>query len=87
MDGAPEQAWLRDTGIAMRMWASCVRSIHNFYFAQEIRNRHTEILSGPAKIHSLINDPGEPDNLRWSQIQRNEFDNANEFLALLNNKK
>ena len=33
----------------------------------------------------MLSDAGDPDNLRWLQIQRNEFDNANEMLALLNN--
>jgi hypothetical protein len=83
LQGAPEQQWLRDLAVSVRMWVSSVRSINNFYFAQEIRNRHPKELSGPVRIHSMATDAGDPDNLRWLQIQRNEFDNANELLALL----
>lgn len=85
LQGAPEQPWLRDLAISVRMWASTVRSINNFYFAQEIRNRHPKELSGPERIHSMLSNAGDPDNLAWHQIQRNEFDNANELLALLRN--
>ncbi len=67
------------------MWASTVRSINNFYFAQAVRNRHKEELAGPTRIPPLESDAGDPDNLRWHQIQRNEFDNTNELIALLKN--
>ncbi len=83
IQGAPEQQWLRDLAVSVRMWVSSVRSINNFHFAQEIRNRHPKELSGPVQIHSMASDAGDPDNLRWLQIQRNEFDNANELLLLL----
>ncbi len=85
IEGAPAQEWLRDLAVSVRMWVSSVRSINNFYFAQEIRNRHLTELAGPVRIHSMLSDAGDPDNLRWLQIQRNEFDNANELLALLKN--
>jgi hypothetical protein len=85
MDGAPEQPWLRDVAVALRMWASTVRSINNFYFAQHVRNRHKQELSGPTRIPPMESDAGDPDNLRWHQIQRNEFDNTMEMLALLKN--
>ncbi|MBI5083398.1 MAG: hypothetical protein HZB13_02220 [Acidobacteria bacterium] len=85
LQGAPEQAWLRDLALSVRMWASGVRSINNFYFAQEIRNRHLPELAGPVRVHPMASDAGDPDNLRWLQIQRNEFDNANELFALLRN--
>ncbi len=83
LNGAPQQAWLRDVATALRMWVSTVRSTHNFYFAQEIRNRHAKLLSGAPPFYSMVSDPANPDNLRWNQIQRDEFDNATEMLALL----
>jgi hypothetical protein len=67
----------------MRLWAGLNRGIHNFHFAQEIRNRHKVELSGPARIPPMESDAGDPDNLRWHRIQRDEFDNTNEILALL----
>jgi hypothetical protein len=83
LNAAPQQNWLRHVATALRLWASSVRSTHNFYFAQEIRNRHAKLLAGPPPVHSMLYDPADPDNLAWSQIQRDEFDNTNEFLALL----
>jgi len=36
---APSQKWLKLTALSLRMWASGVRSMNNFYFAQLIRDR------------------------------------------------
>jgi len=83
LQGAPEKEWLRDTAVSMRLWAGENRGIHNFHFAQEIRNRHKEELSGPVRIPPLNTESGDPDNLRWHKIQRDEFDNTNEMIALL----
>jgi hypothetical protein len=83
LQAAPEQQWLRDSAISMRLWAAEYRGIHNFHFAQEIRNRHKAELSGPVRIPPMESDAGDPDNLRWHKIQRDEFDNTNEIIALL----
>jgi hypothetical protein len=83
LDSAPEKAWLRETAVALRLWAGANRSIHNFHFAQEIRNRHKAELSGDERIPPMASDAGDPDNLKWHKIQRDEFDNTNELIALL----
>lgn len=83
LDAAPEKEWLRETATALRLWAGANRSIHNFHFAQEIRNRHQAELSGDERVPPMGSDAGDPDNLRWHKIQRDEFDNTNEMLALL----
>ncbi|MFC2075558.1 hypothetical protein ACFLT7_00605 [candidate division KSB1 bacterium] len=84
LEDAPEKEWLRDLGISLKMWASEVRSIHNFYHAQLIRDKFADILDGeprlPAKVASWTGDPG---NLEWNEIQRDELDNTNELIALL----
>lgn len=83
LQGAPEEKWLRETAVSLRLWAGLNRGIHNFHFAQEIRNRHKAELSGPTRIPPMESDAGDPDNLRWHRIQRDEFDNTMEMLALL----
>jgi hypothetical protein len=81
---APEQNWLKQMGIGLRMWSSEVRSIDNFYFAQLIRDRHAKELSGPplrpTKAATLT---GDPDYLLWNEIQRAEYDNTAELLSLV----
>ncbi len=84
--GAPEEKWLRQLGISLRMWASGVRSIHNFYSAQLLRERNSEALGGQSKIPSKqATWDGDRDFIPWTHIQRDEFDNTNELIALLRN--
>jgi len=70
--------------MSLGMWASEVRSMHNFYCAQMLRDRNREALAGQPRIPSkLATWDGERDFIEWTEIQRNEFDNANELIALL----
>ena len=86
LEGAPEEKWLKQVALSLRMWASEVRSINNFYHAQLIRDRYAEILSGEPRIpEKVANWFGEPGNLEWNEIMRDEFDNANELIELLEN--
>ena len=81
---APEGKWLNQLALSLEMWVSEVRSIHNFYFAQLIRDRNSEALAGPARIPEKVETwTGDPDYLAWNEIQRAELDNANELLGLL----
>lgn len=83
---APETKWLSQLAVSLRMWASEVRSVHNFYFAQLIRDRQSYALSGPPSIPTkLATWTGDPDLQEWNQIQRAEFDNTNELVKLLEN--
>jgi hypothetical protein len=83
---APEKAWLKQMATGLRMWSSEVRSINNFYFAQLIRDRHAKELSGPPLRPPKISTfTGDPDYLLWNAIQRAEYDNTAELLALLRN--
>jgi hypothetical protein len=81
---APEAAWLRQLALGLRMWVCEVRSIHNFYAAQQIRDRNREALSGPPRIPEKVPTwTGHPDFLSWSEIQRAELENAGELIRLL----
>lgn len=84
--GAPEQKWFNQLGTSLKMWASEVRSIHNFYFAQLLRDRNEKALAGDPKIpDKLVTWTGDRDFIEWNNIQRDEFDNTNELIALLQN--
>lgn len=81
----PESDWLRKVGLALRMWTSEVRSIHNFHHAQLLRDRYADRLHPeeeyiPVKQGTWDGDPG---NLAWNAILRDELDNANELIAML----
>lgn len=82
-NGAPEEKWLRRLGLALKIWVSEVRSINNFYFAQLLRDRNKAVLAGeprmPPKEYTWT---GANDYLDWNEIQRDEFDNTNELIAL-----
>ncbi len=84
LEGAPEGEFLRKLSLSVRMWASEVRSIHNFYHGQMIRDTHAEVLAGEPKVHEKVgNWFGDKGNLEWNEIMRDEFDNTNELIALL----
>ena len=86
VQGAPEQEWLHGQATCIRLWVSIVRSIHNFYHGQLIRDKYKDILAGPKRIPAKVaNWEGDPGNLEWTAIQRDEFDNTNELIALLDN--
>ncbi|KPL01755.1 MAG: hypothetical protein AMK75_03980 [Planctomycetes bacterium SM23_65] len=82
---APESKWLLSVATSMRIYAALVRSIRNFYFGQKIRDRHAGELSRevPAVPEKVASWEGEGAILEWNERMRDELDNANELLALL----
>ena len=80
---APAGKWLFDLGTSVRVLIGCTRSTHNFYYAQLVRDRHQAELARenyvPVKGASW---DGEGDILRFNELMRDEFDNANELIAL-----
>jgi hypothetical protein len=83
---APSQKWLQQSALSLRMWASAVRSMNNFYFAQLIRDRNVAAIGkGPRLPSKESTWTGDNDYLAWNSIQRDEFDNTNELIALLQN--
>jgi hypothetical protein len=82
--GAPEEQWLKHLALSLKMWAGEVRSIHNFYFAQLLRDRNKTVLAGQPRIPSKeATWNGDSDYLDWNAIQRDEFDNTNELLEVV----
>lgn len=83
---APEQDFLDNMAMALRIYSSVVRSCGNFNDAQIIRNRNKEVLAGP--VHRPSKDPtwtGDQDLQDFNQIMRDELDNTNELIVLLEN--
>ena len=81
----PEGEWLFNLATSVRIYASALRSIDNFYFGQLIRNRSADALAReepviPVKAGSW---EGEGEILAWNERMRDEFDNAIELIALL----
>ncbi len=86
LEGAPEGDFLKKMGLSVRMWASEVRSIHNFYNAQLLRDKYAAILAGDPRVPSKAGSwDGDPGNLDWNAILRDEFDNTNELIVMLEN--
>ncbi len=83
---APEQEFLDNMAMALRIYSSVVRSCGNFNDAQIIRNRNREVLAGPVhRPNKIPTWTGDQDLLDFNQIMRDELDNTNELLALLEN--
>ncbi len=83
---APEGKWLGEMAVALRIWRSFIRSNNNFYHAQKIRDTYADIIDGPSRIPAKVADwDGEPGNLEWNEIMRDEFDNTNELISILEN--
>ncbi|MEA2063435.1 MAG: hypothetical protein U9P14_07045 [Gemmatimonadota bacterium] len=86
LEGAPEGEWLRKVALGLRMYAGYLRSIDNFYHAQLIRDRNAEVLAGEPRIPEKVGSwDGHPDILPWNEIMRDEFDNTNELISMLEN--
>jgi hypothetical protein len=81
---APEEQWFRRLALGLRLWAGEVRSIHNFYFGQLLRDRQKELLAGQPRIPAKVATwTGDPDYLQWNEIQRDELDNATALVAVV----
>lgn len=83
---APEQEFLDNMAMALHIYSSVVRSCGNFNDAQIIRNRNRDVLAGPVHRPSKIPTwTGDQDLLDFNLIMRDELDNTNEMIALLEN--
>lgn len=81
---APAQEWLQQVALSLKIWASAVRSMNNFYFGQLIRDRAAAaIAKGPHLSSKQFNWTGDADYADWNSIQRDELDNTEELIALL----
>ncbi len=83
---APEQEYLNHFAMSLRIYASVLRSCGNFNDAQMIRNRHKAELAGP--VHLPDKTPtwtGDQDLLDFNAIMRDELDNTQELISILEN--
>lgn len=83
-NSAPKNDFIQQLAQALRMHASMIRSYGNFSAAQQIRDDHASELNGP--IHRPSKEPtmtGDPDLQKFNSIMRNELDNTEELLDIL----
>jgi hypothetical protein len=81
---APEQIFLNDLAKALRLYSCVIRTCGNFNDAQMIRTRNKELLEGP--IHRPNKVPtwtGDQDLLDFNAVMRDELDNMQEMIDLL----
>ncbi len=84
IDRRTENEFITNLSTALRIHASIMRSCGNFAAAQDIRDRNAEKLNGP--IHRPSKEPtwtGDPDLLQFNEIMRDELDNTEELIAVL----
>lgn len=83
---APDQEFLDDLLRSLCLYYCVVRSYRNFNDAQIIRNRNKEVLAGPAHFPPRIpTRTGDKDLQEFNQIMRDEYDNTQELIDLLEN--
>ena len=85
MKDAPAGKWLFNLATSVRIETAMFRSIRNFHAAQKIRDRHAAQLAReqPYVPDKTYDWDGEGQILAWNERMRDEFDNASELLALL----
>ena len=84
-EDAPAGGWLFNVATSVRITMSMTRSMMNFFGAQKIRDRHADALAReqPYVPDKTYDWDGEGEILQWNERMRDEFDNASELLALL----
>ena len=81
---APKKEFISKMATSLRIIGSIMRSCGNFAEAQEIRDRNKDKLNGP--IHLPGKEPtftGDPDFIRFNEIARDELDNTQELIDIL----
>lgn len=85
LEDAPAYEWFQSVAFSLEMYVHLLRSIDNFYHAQLIRDRHMDVFKAgrimipPKKSTST----GDPDYIPWNNIMRDEYDNTQELIRLL----
>jgi hypothetical protein len=81
---APKSDFIQQLAVALRIHASMMRSYGNFAAAQQIRDDHAAEITGP--IHRPTKEPtmtGDPDLQRFNALMRNELENTEELISIL----
>jgi len=82
----PENGFIKNMAKALRIHCSIMRSCGNFGEAQAIRDRNKEILSKPPhRPDKSVTWTGDTDLQAFNEIMRNELDNTQELISLLEN--
>jgi len=83
-EDAPEKIFLQNMVKALKIQSSIFRSIGNFAEAQAIRDRNAEKLrTAPHRPDKTPTWDGDPDLLAFNTIMRNELDNTQELIEVL----
>ena len=86
LESAPEKKLFKSMATSLRIYASFIRSGLNFYQTQMLRDRNAEKLSQvappPPKESSWT---GDPDIIPFNEHMRDELDNTQELIGLLEN--
>lgn len=86
VDGGEEAEWFSRLALALKIRISLLRSFHNFYCGQIIRDENAEILKGEPRIPEKdFTTYGDRGNLAWKRLLRDELDNVYELIGLLEN--
>jgi hypothetical protein len=84
LGGEGDAAAFRDLGLSLRMYASIVRSIGNFYAMQMVRDRNADRFANGPQVHSKVGTAtGDPDNLLMQDYMRDELDNTAALIEML----
>lgn len=82
---APGPSFTHQLALALRINASFARSCGNFFVAQALRDKNAGRLNGP--IHRPDKEPtwtGDADLLTFNEVMRDELDNSQELIEILN---
>ncbi len=85
-DSAPKAEFIHEMTTALKIYSCIMRSIGNFGEAQAIRDRNADQLNQPP--HRPDKTPtwtGDPDLLAFNAIMRNELDNTQNLIEILEN--
>ncbi|WP_341834999.1 hypothetical protein WJU16_19005 [Chitinophaga pollutisoli] len=83
---APQRDFFSRMATSLRVHAGIIRSCGNFAAAQAIRDRNAEALAGPARLPDKASSwTGHPDFITFNNIMRDELDNTNAMIRLLEN--
>jgi hypothetical protein len=81
---APEQKFLDDLVKSLKLYSCVLRTCGNFNDAQIIRNRNRDVLMAPSKLPDKIPTwTGDRDLLDFNEIMRDELDNTQAMIDLL----
>ena len=81
---APEKEFINNMVKALKIYSSIFRSVGNFAEAQAIRDRNADKLSkAPHRPDKIPTWEGDPDLQKFNAIMRDELDNAQELIDLL----